>query len=110
MVMVQVKCAFCNGSGVFTTGGFCAVCRGKGEVSIEEPYRTCGWCGGTGGSKPGPYKFRGYTCLGCKGKGVVHIEEPAVECPACHGTGKHPGKEWLTCIRCGGSGFIAAKK
>ena len=103
--MKKVNCGYCGGGGVAPSGGWCPVCKGRGEVEVEEPYRTCAFCGGTGKQR----HYSHLTCLACGGKGVITVKEPTIECPACHGQGRPPWKEHLVCIRCHGAGFITAK-
>lgn len=66
--MAMVKCAFCGGSGVSDTGAFCPACKGKGEVKVEQPYKTCPACDGTGKRRP-PRRLS--FCIRCKGVGVI---------------------------------------
>ena len=72
---VEIKCAFCQGKGkdpfkVLSPLSNCGVCGGKGTVRVQEPYRRCDACLGTG------IYFRSrLSCGVCGGKGVVTIEE-----------------------------------
>lgn len=119
MAKKLVECAYCKGKGTYiylkkgAKGTFgqkpdyeakCPVCSGRGKVEIEEPARTCAFCGGTGKSKRRSLA----TCPVCQGRGLVTVKEPATECAACHGRGRKTGSA-LYCIECKGTGFIAAK-
>ena len=50
---VEMKCAFCQGTGKDPFGllsvlSICGACGGKETVSVKEPYVPCLACGGTG--------------------------------------------------------------
>ena len=103
-----IVCAFCQGDGrdpfeAMSHLSKCQVCGGKGTVTVSEPIRECGFCGGEGVS-PG---LR-ITCQVCKGKGVVTVKEPVEKCPHCDGLGIPPSEpQSLPCIVCGGTGWIS---
>lgn len=104
--MVEVKCAFCKGTGKDRWGlmsvlADCQVCRGKGTVKIAEPFEKCPVCQGTGVQ----YNTR-LTCLACGGKGVVTVPKEGQICPECKGTGKD--NFGLYCLKCKGTGKIKA--
>lgn len=101
---VEVKCAFCLGTGKEPFGflsilSTCGACGGKGTVTVKEPYVPCLTCGGTG-IQP----FTRLRCLDCGGKGVRTVEKPAETCPLCQGTGID-GLH-LYCPRCFGIGVV----
>jgi len=68
--MVEIKCAFCKGTGIDPFGlsklSVCPICHGKGNVKVTKPYEKCKACGGTG-----VYIRSHMYCWYCKGKGVV---------------------------------------
>lgn len=105
--MVDVKCAYCYGTGKDPFGvpgpeSNCSVCGGKNYNRAVAPYVRCAACGGTG-------KLRGrrLTCSACKGRGVMTVRGPTVTCPQCQGTGRQPGTEYdLACTLCGGRGVV----
>jgi DnaJ-class molecular chaperone len=45
----------------------CTACKGKGVVTVPEPWQTCPTCGGSGRA-PIEYDL---PCTTCSGKGVV---------------------------------------
>ncbi|MCG2767254.1 MAG: hypothetical protein L6435_02575 [Anaerolineae bacterium] len=68
---VWVKCAFCKGTGkdpfkVLSPLSNCPACGEKGKALVQEAYKTCPDCGGTGLRR----RTRLY-CWTCHGKGVV---------------------------------------
>ena len=102
----KIKCAFCGGTGrdpfeVMSKKSSCPVCKGRGEVSVQEPLVPCAYCHGTG-QQP---RTR-LSCPACQGKGVVHLAGPTTECPNCEGAGKEP-KTNMPCWVCKGAGLIA---
>ena len=104
---VNVKCAFCRGTGrdsfgVMSVLSNCPVCGGLGTVRVKEPYVPCRACSGTG-----VQAFTRVPCLGCGGKGVSHVEEPTETCPVCRGTGVN-GLH-LYCLRCHGTGVVSER-
>lgn len=104
----KIKCPFCDGTGVDPFGimselSTCPVCKGRGEISVREPYVECKYCGGSG-VEPGTR----LTCSACSGKGVHHVEEPTEVCPVCEGTGET--ENGFHCLFCGGAGVVAKKK
>jgi len=61
-----VKCAFCNGTGVYVHKRLtCTVCGGKGMVTVPKGAKTCSECNGSGQARDG------LPCLACRGKGVA---------------------------------------
>lgn len=104
----KIKCAFCAGTGKdpFSIGaqkhhGYkakCQVCNGRGWVRIEEPYKTCPYCRGSG-IDPRAGKL---PCIVCRGKGANHIKSDK-PCSRCKGTGK--SRDGLPCTTCGGKGY-----
>jgi len=103
---VEVKCAFCRGTGkdpfgVLSILSTCSACGGKGTARVKEPYVTCLACAGTGVQSSSRVR-----CLGCGGTGVIHVEEPTETCPVCKGTG-FDGLH-LYCLRCHGAGVVTA--
>ncbi|MBL7183780.1 MAG: hypothetical protein ISS50_04945 [Anaerolineae bacterium] len=109
--MVEVKCAYCYGTGKDPFGvpgpeSNCSVCGGKGYNRVVAPYVRCASCGGTG-------KMRGrrLTCTACKGRGMMTVRGPTVSCPRCQGTGRQPGTEYdLACTHCGGRGVVVQQR
>ena len=102
---VEVKCAFCRGSGrdpfrLTSVLSDCPACGGVGTVRVRQPYVTCRACNGTG-----VQPFTRVPCLACGGKGVSHVEEPTETCPVCRGKGVN-GLH-LYCLRCHGAGMIS---
>lgn len=66
----------------------------------------CPYCGGTGKDPwgiPSPLS----NCQVCKGRGEVSIREPAVKCKVCGGTGVALHGKRMTCLGCGGKGWIS---
>lgn len=63
-----MKCAFCNGTGVYPMGTriTCTVCKGKGMVTVKSPSEECPKCKGSGQETDS-----GLPCIKCRGKGVV---------------------------------------
>ena len=106
--MVEVKCAFCQGTGrdpfgILSPLSNCSVCGGKGVVKIAKPYVTCRACDGTG-IQP----FTRLTCLACGGKGVISVAEKTETCPVCGGAGADTENRY--CLRCHGSGVVPVKE
>ena len=107
--MVEVKCAYCQGTGKDPWGlmsvlSKCQVCKGKGTVQIEAPYEQCPVCKGKGVERN-----KRLTCMACKGKGVLHIKKGMKACPVCGGTGK-TGSVGMRkyCLKCHGTGKVSA--
>jgi RecJ-like exonuclease len=103
-----VQCAYCRGKGkdpfkVPHSKSNCCVCGGKGTVRVQEPYRVCAFCQGTG-----IHPHRRLTCTACKGKGVVAITEPVQTCPSCGGQGLAESEFDLPCVTCSGKGVVSA--
>lgn len=104
---VQVKCAFCRGSGKDPFGimswlSSCCVCGGRGSVRVEAPFERCAHCNGTGAVKT-------LTCTVCRGKGVLRaIPSPTKLCPRCLGSGDDWASPALDCLTCRGRGRIVA--
>ena len=64
-----VRCAFCQGSGVYPNSRLtCTACGGVGVTHVAEPNKTCPCCLGTGVD---PQSEAGFYCLTCHGAGVV---------------------------------------
>lgn len=96
-------CAKCRGVGTDALlRTRCAVCFGKGKVSIGKPAITCTYCGGRGTQHPNE---RLTTCIVCNGKGMVSIMEPVRKCTFCRGTGKDT-KFNSYCGICKGKGVV----
>ncbi len=103
----QFPCAKCRGTGrddLLRTR--CAVCLGKGKVSIRKPAIKCAYCGGRGTQHPNE---RLTTCIVCNGRGMVSIKEPVGKCASCRGTGKDD-KFNSYCGVCNGKGVVTAKE
>ena len=105
--MVDVKCAYCYGTGKDPFGipgpeSNCSVCGGKGYNRVVAPYVPCVACGGTGKARG-----RRLNCSTCRGRGVMMVRGPTVTCPRCQGTGRQPGTEYdLACTLCDGRGML----
>ena len=70
---VEVKCAFCKGTGkdpfkVLSPLSNCPACGGSGKGLIQEPHKPCPACQGTGVY----FRSRLY-CWTCHGKGVIPV-------------------------------------
>lgn len=112
---VVVPCAFCAARGrdpfgILSHLAACQVCGGTGRRSLRQPMAPCAFCRGTG-VHPGSR----LTCTTCRGVGRVEIAVGAVTCPCCHGTGRAAECAryiWpdspLSCLWCGGKGFVAS--
>ena len=111
--LAVLTCPFCKGRAVDPFGllsklSRCEVCKGKGEVTIREPFTQCAFCGGRGIQ---PYTTSRLHCLACGGKGVVPKIEPSQPCPKCGGRGVHPRRPHpVACPKCRGQGVIRAVK
>jgi len=106
--MVEVKCAFCQGTGrdpfgILSPLSNCSVCGGKGVVMVAKPYVTCRACDETG-----IQTFTRLTCLACGGKGVISVADKTKTCPVCSGAGADTENRY--CLRCHGSGVIPVKE
>ena len=97
-------CAFCQGSGSKPRGSTCAVCRGKGVVSVTSPAMICAFCKGRGEERP----RTNITCVVCRGKGVVPVKEPLDRCGRCKGRGVDAHSK-LPCVECKGKGVVTLK-
>ena len=106
---VEVKCAFCNGTGkdpfqLLSKLSNCQVCSGKGKVKIAGPTVKCNFCNGTGVQ---PYTTNRVHCLACGGIGVVTKIESSQKCSKCNGTGIYPRKPHpVACPACKGQGIV----
>ena len=99
------QCAFCAGEGQSPPGTKCAVCKGRGTVTILKPPAVkCAYCRGTGRKERRAH----ITCVVCKGKGIVRVKEPIQTCPACGGKGYATGDR-LPCTLCRGKGVVTKK-
>jgi len=98
------QCAFCNGSGSKPRGSTCAVCRGKGVVSVAPPAVICAFCKGRGEERP----RTNITCVVCRGKGVVPVRKPLERCRQCNGRGVDSHSK-LPCVKCKGNGVVTIK-
>jgi len=98
------QCAFCNGSGSKPRRSACAVCRGKGVVTVAPPAMICAFCKGRGEERP----RTNITCVVCRGKGVVTIREPVEQCRRCKGRGVDSHSK-LPCVECKGKGVVTVK-
>ncbi|MBC8420142.1 MAG: hypothetical protein H8E10_16265 [Desulfobacterales bacterium] len=96
--------AFCSGPGSNPRGRPCAVCRGKGVVSVAPPAMICAFCKGRGEERP----RTNITCVVCRGKGVVPIKEPVEQCRRCKGRGVDSHSK-LPCVECRGKGVVTVK-
>jgi DnaJ-class molecular chaperone len=66
---LHVRCAFCQGSGVYPhSRQTCTACGGVGVSPVPEPNKTCPYCLATGAD---PHSEAGFYCLTCHGTGVV---------------------------------------
>jgi len=94
-----ITCAYCKGTGrdAFYPNSVsgCQVCRGTGEVEVEEPSVVCAYCSGKGKNPLGAR----VPCPVCRGKGSNTWQSKDV-CPQCKGTGK--SSDGLPCTRCKG--------
>jgi DnaJ-class molecular chaperone len=100
----RLTCPYCIGKGkdyfeLLAPDSFCPVCKGEGVVYIEEPYRQCVFCKGTGKNPLGAR----ITCIVCGGKGY-NSKTGDETCNKCNGTGR--ASDGLPCTRCKGKGFI----
>jgi DnaJ-class molecular chaperone len=99
-----IKCAFCSGIGkdpyaLLSATSDCLVCKGTGQVEVEEPAIACVFCSGTGKNPLGAR----VTCIVCGGKGMNYCKGNT-KCNQCKGSGKW--SDGLPCTRCGGKGLI----
>ena len=105
---VQVRCAFCNGTGkdpfgILSRLSTCCVCQGRGAVAVEDSHELCAHCGGTGAVKR-------LTCTVCGGRGVLAaLKCPTQVCPECGGTGDDPSAPAMACLECRGRGKVPAE-
>lgn len=70
---VQLKCAYCNGTGYHPFPSVCPACYKRGYIQIRKPYGPCPNCRGTGRNAAL------LSCARCGGKGVIHVEPPGFE-------------------------------
>ncbi|MEI6135147.1 MAG: hypothetical protein WCP72_09240 [Desulfomonile sp.] len=104
--MSEITCSFCRGAGrdsygILSWQSKCCVCNGKGVVNVEEPYRVCSHCGGTGTIKT-------FTCTTCMGIGSVPLpSRPISICAECRGSGDDSSNPYLPRLECHGWGFVA---
>ena len=101
VVMVEVDCGNCRGTGEIAKRQRCRSCGGKGKLTIEEPGRLrsrvrCDSCGGSGWGEE-------YTqsCPRCHGNGKVEVQR---QCSGCGGKGVISSGSNVTCSACGGKG------
>jgi len=105
---VQVRCAFCNGTGkdpfgILSRLSTCCVCQGRGAVAVEASHEWCAHCGGAGAVKR-------LTCTVCRGRGVLPaLKGPTQVCPECGGTGDDPSAPAMACLECRGRGKVPAE-
>ncbi|MDP8240862.1 MAG: hypothetical protein P9X24_17375 [Candidatus Hatepunaea meridiana] len=64
----------------------------------------CSFCSGTG-RDPFGIMSRLSKCCVCGGSGLVRVQSPCIRCAHCNGTG---AVKRLTCLVCGGKGFMPA--
>jgi DnaJ-class molecular chaperone len=101
-----VVCSFCHGTGkdpfgILSAMSTCCVCRGKGVLRMDGPYRSCPHCDGSGAVKT-------FTCGVCRGSGYIpEAVGPTATCPECKGTGDEHGDPALACLRCRGRGRVS---
>ncbi|MEI6456078.1 MAG: hypothetical protein WCO93_07300 [bacterium] len=100
---VKITCPYCKGAGkdffeLIAPDSFCLVCHGSGVIGLEEPYKPCVFCSGTGKNPLGAR----ITCIVCGGKGSNTVTGDKV-CEKCSGTGK--AVDALPCTRCRGTGY-----
>jgi DnaJ-class molecular chaperone len=98
-----ISCAFCNGLGMdpydlLSPISGCLVCKGTGQVGVENPAIVCIFCSGTGKNPLGAR----VPCIVCGGKGSNYCQSNA-KCTQCKGTGK--SNDGLPCTRCKGKGY-----
>jgi DnaJ-class molecular chaperone len=107
---VNVRCAFCQGTGrdpfgVMSPLSTCQVCGGTGRRMLRAPTATCPFCGGTG-----VHPHTRLTCTVCGGVGTVSVPDGAVPCPCCGGSGRAADYVWpdspFPCSCCGGKGAM----
>lgn len=101
---ITISCAFCNGTGkdpfnLLSSLSQCQVCKGTGWVEIQEPFKKCVYCSGSGENNLGAR----VPCIVCGGKGNNHCRSSA-KCSQCKGTGK--GSDRLPCTSCAGKGYV----
>ena len=98
-----ISCTFCNGLGkdpydLLSPMSGCQVCKGTGQVEVENPAIACVFCSGTGKNPLGAR----VPCIVCGGKGSNYCQSNA-KCTQCKGTGK--SNDGLPCTRCKGKGY-----
>jgi DnaJ-class molecular chaperone len=102
-MLKTIICAFCDGLGkdpydLLSSMSDCQVCKGTGQVEVENPVIVCIFCSGTGKNPLGAR----VACIVCGGKGSNYCQSNA-KCTQCKGTGK--SSDGLPCTRCKGRGY-----
>ncbi len=98
-----IDCVYCNGTGkdpyeLLSPISGCQVCKGLGQIEVEEPSIICIYCSGSGKNPLGAR----VPCIVCHGKGSNLYVSDTI-CSECNGTGKW--SDGLPCTRCKGIGF-----
>lgn len=103
----KIRCGFCKGTGKdpfgqLYPGSTCQVCKGRKEIYIQAPYKTCVYCHGSGAA----FSMQN-TCTVCNGRGVVSLEtkKKGKSCSLCQGTGMELDTN-LPCSHCRGLGTV----
>jgi DnaJ-class molecular chaperone len=100
---VNLTCPYCKGRGkdyfeLLAPESYCLVCKGEAFITLEEPYKKCVFCAGTGKNPLGAR----ITCIVCRGK-AHNSHTGEIICKKCTGTGR--ATDSLPCTRCKGTGY-----
>jgi DnaJ-class molecular chaperone len=104
----KIVCAFCKGKGKdpfdqLFPGSRCQVCKGRREIFVHTPYKTCAYCHGSGIE----FSMQN-TCTACLGRGVISLGKEhfnGIICNFCEGSGMDIESD-LPCTHCKGMGSI----
>lgn len=102
-MQVQLTCPYCEGKGkdyfqLLAPESYCLVCNGEGFITLEEPYKRCVFCSGTGKNPLGAR----ITCIVCGGK-AHNSHTGEIICNKCTGRGR--ATDGLPCTLCKGTGY-----